>query len=321
MDLSISQQKRPITRMENLKIPNLLLLGAQKSASTYLGTWIGNHPEIHVKSKEDYSLEDPEYENFDLNSLKLKTPKKYYAIRRPDYFGNIKYQERVHRTFPEAKIIIVLRYPVNRAYSAYYHYMKYGIIPVKHPNYIYNIIEGNHDKQYGAYENVLKYGEYYKLITHLLKFYKKESILILKQEEINKDETFLKVAEFLKISKEVPNRPEIIPQRSIYNLRKLKIKSFYLPFKNKYDSKRTKAYTLKYEELNILKKTFIKSIHKIEKIFYGSSKKKEVINNELKLALFTYYKEDIKKLNNLNLIDVSNWLERPSLKEVSELDN
>ena len=169
----MSQQKRSITRMENLKIPNLLLLGAQKSASTYLGTWIGNHPEIHVKSKEDYSLEDPEYANFDLNSLKLATPKKYYAIRRPDYFSNLKYQERVYKTFPEARIIIVLRNPVNRAYSAYYHYMKYGIIPVKNPNYIYKIIEGNHDKQYGAYKNVLKYGEYYKLITHLLNFYKK----------------------------------------------------------------------------------------------------------------------------------------------------
>src|SRR5690554_2445378 len=109
--------------MQNLKLPNLLMLGAQKSASTYLGKWIGNHSEVYMKSKEDISFEDPEYVNFEISNLKRETDKKYYGIRRPDYFGNIIYQERVHKWLPDARIIIVLRNPVYRAFSAFFHYM------------------------------------------------------------------------------------------------------------------------------------------------------------------------------------------------------
>src|SRR5690554_6197053 len=127
--------------MEELRTPNLLLLGAQKSASTYLGSWINSHPEVYIKSREDSSFENPEYQSFNINSIQSNVTETYYGIRRPDYFGNIIYQERVHKWLPDAKIIIVLRNPVERAFSAYYHYMKYGIIPAKNVEYIHKILE------------------------------------------------------------------------------------------------------------------------------------------------------------------------------------
>lgn len=293
--------------MSNPREPNLLLIGAQKSASTYLGAWLKNHPDIFVKTKEDYSLEDPEYELFNIDSLKLSVSQKYYAIRRPDYFGNIEYQKRLYKWFPNAKIIIVLRNPVDRAYSAYYHYMKYGIIPIKSSNYIHKIINGSYNKKIKAYSNLLEYGNYFKLITHLLNYYKLENILFLKQEEISNKNTFLKVAEFLEISNKIPERPKSIPQKSTYNINRLFIRSLYLPLKMNYDKPRSKAYTLKDVNLSMFSVFILKSIIKVEKLLYKNSKQKDKMSNNLRSSLSKYYKDDIDNLRKLNLIDVSDW--------------
>ncbi|MDC3333707.1 sulfotransferase, partial [Candidatus Marinimicrobia bacterium] len=118
--------------------PNLFLLGAQKSGSTFLRYSLNQHPDISINSLEDKTFEDPEYKQYngDFRHLDKKTEKFFYGIARPDYFGELKYMKRIKKYSPDSKIIIVLRDPTLRAISSYYHYMKYGIIPAKHPNYL-----------------------------------------------------------------------------------------------------------------------------------------------------------------------------------------
>ena len=64
------------------KLPNLIIIGGQKSATTFFSNWLSAHPDIYMKSREDITFEDPEYENFSIDKLKINLTEKIYGIRR-----------------------------------------------------------------------------------------------------------------------------------------------------------------------------------------------------------------------------------------------
>ena len=144
-------------------LPNLLLLGAQKSASTLLGLWVSKHPQIYVRTKEDRSFEDPEYSSFDPVFLSKDLPEgiKYYGIRRPEYLAVKKYTLRLKQHLPDAKVISVLRNPVDRSISAYHHYIKYGHIPVRSYDDFFVKRKFRNPIEKNVYKQIINFSLYY----------------------------------------------------------------------------------------------------------------------------------------------------------------
>lgn len=295
------------------KLPNLLLLGAQKSASTFFSAWLSMHPDVYITSKENTSFEDPEYDHFKIADLKLNISNKVYGIRRPDYFGNIKYQTRVAEHLPDAKIIIILRNPVSRAISAYYHYMKYGIIPIKPPKFIKQIIKGHYDKSIKAYSNILTYGNYFTLYTNLLKLYDAKNILMIKQEELLKEdfgEEYKRVCRFLSISEVVPDKPRFTPQASIYDYKRLWVRRVKIVVKNYYDKNRTKAYTRHSADFKFHQKIWFGFFSRLENLYQKHFSTKDQIDISIRKELQDYYHDEMISLNKLGIIDCSNWFKK-----------
>ncbi len=108
--------------------PSFFILGAQKAATTSVFHYIIQHPDVICPSKKEFnffSLDD-NYEK-GIEDYLLSFPRKkiklfhtYYSFEAtPEYLYYPYVPERIFKSFPNAKLIILLREPVQRAFSAW----------------------------------------------------------------------------------------------------------------------------------------------------------------------------------------------------------
>lgn len=192
--------------------PEVFLIGAQKAGTTTLAHLLAQHPDICVaKNKEPhyftgnsnknlawYRQQFPNYENAlcidastsysfaplsENNSYKAK--KCFYDIPR-----------RVHDLNPQAKFIYLLRDPVARTYSSYWHSFNTGR---EHRSFKQAIAQ---DYFY------LDVSDYYSQLTLWLEYFPLDSFLFLLFEEMkqNPQQTFNDCCQFIEID---PNNIQI----------------------------------------------------------------------------------------------------------------
>ena len=122
-----------------MALPNFLIIGAAKCGTTALHEYLGQHPEIFMSTPKELKFfpwenQKPSYQGpgdeGDAATI-LTSVDRYssyfaqagrYAARgesSPQYIYFSRAAERIHHHIPEAKLIAVLRHPVDRAYSHY----------------------------------------------------------------------------------------------------------------------------------------------------------------------------------------------------------
>jgi hypothetical protein len=115
--------------------PNLFVVGAARAATTSLWRYLGQHPEIFMASvKEPHffsAYRPPVYGGVydEASYLRLfagaTTPLQGEAS--PSYLWSEVAAGRIERVSPDAKILIVLRDPVERAHSLFWHRWRLGL--------------------------------------------------------------------------------------------------------------------------------------------------------------------------------------------------
>ena len=120
-------------------LPDFIVIGAQKCGTTSLYNYLIQHPCVYPASTKEVGYFDRYYHK-SLQWYRTQFPsflKKYYKkiIRREDfitgeastgYILNPHALERIAKTVPQAKLILMLRNPVDRAYSHYQHSVRGG---------------------------------------------------------------------------------------------------------------------------------------------------------------------------------------------------
>jgi hypothetical protein len=129
--------------------PNFMIIGAQRAGTTSLYNYLCLHPQIlppavkelhwfHAGPKEDdgyhtghksqqwYEEQFQTKKNFFHLPLPLK--KKLTFEATPEYLFHPVIAKNVALLYPSTKIIVLLRDPLERAISQYYHEKKYGFI-------------------------------------------------------------------------------------------------------------------------------------------------------------------------------------------------
>lgn len=115
------------------KLVDVMIAGAEKSGTTSLASYLSQHPSIvsHRQLEMAYFVRDTEYDLGYNEAIK-----KYYSDSKAGqiilaktvdvmYFNAT--MKRLHQHNPHCKIIVVLRDPVSRAYSAYWHKRSVGL--------------------------------------------------------------------------------------------------------------------------------------------------------------------------------------------------
>lgn len=132
---------------KEVHLPNFLVVGTAKSGTTSIFHYLNQHPDICLPIKESHLFNNPKFfkEGGGDNSTKDKSEiisdlqqyKKTYSFpKRPaekvgeigtGYLYDYSYSiSKIRETLGDIPIIIILRNPVERAYSSFQHFVKLG---------------------------------------------------------------------------------------------------------------------------------------------------------------------------------------------------
>lgn len=114
-------------------LPDFLIIGAQKSGTTVLYRMLGPHPYVKRASQKEVHYFDHnfnkglEWYRSHFSPQRLKNGQKIVTGEAsPYYIAHSLAPERVARTVPQAKLIALLRNPVERAFSHYHFAVRKG---------------------------------------------------------------------------------------------------------------------------------------------------------------------------------------------------
>lgn len=128
-------------------MPNFLIIGAAKAGTTALHHYLKQHPQIYMSPVKETNFFAFEGEKIDfsgpddrklINRYSVNNLEAYQALFKnalnetaigeacPSYLYRQKAPERIRHYIPDAKLIAILRNPVERAYSSYLMHVREG---------------------------------------------------------------------------------------------------------------------------------------------------------------------------------------------------
>ena len=114
------------------RLPDFVIIGAMKSGTTSLGAYLDSHPDAACM-REELHFFDREWERgLDWYTARLAAAGDAAVVGEgsPSYVYSPEAIERMAATIPAAKLVAVLRDPVERAYSHYWHQRREGNEPL-----------------------------------------------------------------------------------------------------------------------------------------------------------------------------------------------
>jgi hypothetical protein len=122
-------------------LPNFFVIGAAKAGTTALWAALDQHPDVYmspVKEPRFFALggEDPVHTRPD--QRRYQEPQEYLALfagaggqraigeASTFYLTSAMAARRIRRDVPSAKLVVVLRHPIDRAHSHYWHQVRAG---------------------------------------------------------------------------------------------------------------------------------------------------------------------------------------------------
>lgn len=305
-----------------MTLPNFLIIGAQKSASTFIHVCLGEHPEVFMPPNEIPYFEDPDFQQTGREEFERLFAgvegEKAVGIKRPNYLAKPEVPGRIKEMIPEAKLIAVLRNPVQRAVSAYFHYVNNGFIPpAPLERSMTRLLDGEYRKTYPKAAEILEYGLYHEHLERYLSFFDRGRILILFQDEIAKDNLaqLRRAYRFLGIDDSyVPRQLNDRPQAVVYSIPRLKVLRLRNERLYDYNSERTRLYI---REQSRLDKAVCRTIdrldrHVLSRVF---GNEKPALGEELRRRLHEFYAEDVGRLEELLGVNLGRWKYREKRAE------
>jgi hypothetical protein len=214
---AVVKELRNLLNKNSLKSePDFIIIGAQKCGTTSLYEYLMQHPQIVAASQKEVHF-------FDLNFAKgvdwyrqQFQPVSENSITgeaSPYYIFHPLVPQRIYELFPQVKLIVLLRNPVERAISHYYHEVRLGCEELGLEDAIAQEsarLEGETakmlaDETYYSYNHqhytYLSRGIYIEQLKNWMQFFPKEQFLVLPSEELYTKPNIVlnQVLEFLKL--------------------------------------------------------------------------------------------------------------------------
>lgn len=284
-----------------VKKPNFFILGAGKSGTTSLYYYLKQHPQVFMSSVKEPSFFCDVFQVVSnpiayISLFRDASHEKAVGEASHVYMSYPGAARTLKAFFPNAKFIVVLRNPAERAYSLYKHMIYQGLewigtfekalameeVRIRDaafrktcPHYFYNYL-------------YFRSGLYGEQLERYLEFFDKENFLFLLFDELKTNHIGLisKAYRFLGVDQ------GFIPEVEIHN---------------------QKPFDIRFPPLNYILTTKLKPLEKMSTVLYTKIKsislrlnacKKNAINENTRISLLNKYKEDIKKLEKLSGMDV-----------------
>mgnify|MGYP006424640191 CR=1 FL=1 len=217
--------------MSKKRIVDFVVIGAQKAGSTFLLQCLEEHPEVFMVHWEVPFFQDPDYAADKVPQLEEmfrgQESKRARGLKRPNYLGDPAVPGRIARHYPDVKLIAVLRHPVERTVSAYFHYMQNGFLPVSPiETGLRRLLDQDTDSRFPNASQVIEFSRYGEHLERYLRHFSRDQMLIARFEEIRDSPLDLirRSCEFIGVASDYqPERTERRPMASIYSIPRLRL--------------------------------------------------------------------------------------------------
>lgn len=178
-----------------MTLPTFLGIGTQRGGTTWLDAQLRNRPDVYLPQRRKEARYFDRYYDRGLSWYEELFPSEeeassYLAIGEitPGYLYHREAAERIHATLPSCRLIVVLRNPVDRAYS------QFGLS-------VQNGYQGDFQHYIRQHPICLRKGYYSKSLSRYFERFPREQMLILIFEDLHRDRStgLRSVSQFLQL--------------------------------------------------------------------------------------------------------------------------
>ena len=115
-------------------LPHFLVLGTQKGGTTSLHRLLAQHPQVFLPACKEvhyFSLHDQQPLSWYADHYREAQPGQRRGDITPYYLFHPRAPQRIRRVLPKARLIVLLRDPVERALSQVFHARRHGFEPLE----------------------------------------------------------------------------------------------------------------------------------------------------------------------------------------------
>ena len=298
------------------KLPNFLIVGAAKSGTSSLHNYLNQHHQVFMPSynKEGMKVKEPRFLIKDLVQHRLHngiwTFEEYQSL-----FDDVKDEKAIgestvlylyyykhainnikHYLGEDVKIIIMLRNPADRAYSAFHHVSR-GFKENNSFEKSLEIEKGRMEREENLTPMVMykEMGMYYEMVKAYMRSFKNIHIILYEDFRDNIESEMNKIYDFLGISNDIE-----IDFRTKHNVGGKRWK----------DEKMKHVFMKDNPMKSILKSVLPEKLRKgmRNKLVNASTNKIVSMKEETREYLSDYFKQDVKKLSELLNKDLNHWI-------------
>lgn len=304
------------------KKPNFLIVGAAKAGTTSLYNYLRGHAEIFLPERKelrffsgmkgnfvgpgDDDLNRSIVNSFDeyMNYFQNQNGEKIIGDVSPDYLYYYKNSvQRIRAYLDEPRILIILRNPVERAFSHYLNFIRVGREKLTFEQALRCLNERKKQNWEWAWQ-YLEVGLYYEQVREYLKNFRYVRIYLFDDLVNNSIFVIRDICEYLDIdSNYVP--ADISTKYNHSNIPRNKFLQDLLYYQSNYLSESIKNNFKKFLSRNLIDV----AKNKLANMNYNKAE----ISLSTRIRLELYFRENIYKLQELIGRDLSSWL--PNLNE------
>jgi hypothetical protein len=299
-------------------LPNFLVIGAGKSGTTALYRYLEQHPEIYMSPEKEpnfFALEGKKANFRDrgpdegINRWSVTNIEDYRALfakvsneraigeASPLYLYSAKAPERIRHYIPNAKLIAILRNPVERAHSAFTHLVRDGREPFTDFAQALREEEARITANWSWIWHYKEMGFYHAQLRKYFDVFDQERIKVYLYEDLKADpmRMLLDTFRFLGVNEDyLPNasvkyNASGIPKNKLLHSFLMKSHPIKAPFKPLVPVKLRKRIVANLRNRNL--------------------REPPQLSPEMRRQLTEVYREDVLKLQELIHRDLSRWLE------------
>ena len=284
---------------------DFFIIGVPKAGTTSLYHYLNEHLEIEMSSQKEpdfFSNKSLQKQKLYYGKDRIDTIEKYHSLfKREDVIlrgdasvSYLFYEDVPHRIIsynPSAKIIIMLRNPIERAFSHYLMDYRLGLISENFETIIQK--KSKHKNANLFYQQYIQVSEYAKQIKRYLEVFSGENIYFIDYEDFKNNTSDIVNSVFIFLGVNDNFQPSLREKHNTYSAPNNRIIRYTYSF-----------VAFRKMLANILPK---KLTNTIRHLFFRSDKKPK-LSESTRDFLKKYFESDVRELSELLNKDFTKWI-------------
>ncbi|MBZ8178758.1 sulfotransferase family protein [Oscillatoria salina] len=289
-------QPSSLQKKQQKILPDFIIIGAMKSGTTSLYYYLNSHPEISMSRDKELNFFIAErnwQKGLNWYQSQFRGNAKIYGEASPNYTkypGWVGVPKRMYQVLPHAKLIYILRDPIERIISQYVHQYASGTENR-------SITEALADFENNPHNYYISRSRYYFQLKQYLEYYSLSQILVLTSEELANypHKVLSTICRFLEVSDDISS----IDYRGKFH------RSFHKRRKNALGNAIAELPLM--SQLNDLPAPIRFHLDKLIYFPFSTAIKKPKLDQDLRDKLISYLEDDINQLRECTGKEFSDW--------------